>query len=550
MHSRQALHGSRWLGWGAGAVTLAVVAPIVCLPFLAVFPEENIWPHLIATVLPRYIHTTFTLMLGVGLGSLVLGISTAWLVTMCQFPGRDVFRWALVLPLSMPAYLVAYIYTDLLEFTGLVQRTLRLLGGWKSTQDYWFPEVRSIGGAVVMLTLVLYPYVYMLARNAFVNQSVSALEASRLLGASLSETFYRVVLPSARPAIMVGLSLVLMETVNDFGTVDYFGVQTLSAGVYDTWLTMGNLGGASQIALVVLIFVTALIGLERFSRHRQGQHMICSNKDPLPQFKLTGIRQFSAFAVCAFCLGFGFIIPIGALIYYIVTDPYTSWSSELLVFVWNSVWLAVGAAFITVSLGFLIAYSARTRSGKWMRIAARIASLGYAVPGAVLAIGVLVLFANLDNTVDALMRNTFGISTGLILSGTGFAVLFAYVVRFLAIPIGGMETNLQRITPSMDMVARTLGDGPGRIFWRVHLPLIRGGMLATATLVFVDCMKELPATLMLRPFNFDTLTTHLYQFASDEQIEAAALGGLIIVVIGLAPVIVLNRSLEKSERRD
>ena len=550
MYPRQAFHGSRLLGWGAGAVTVAVVAPIACLLFLAAFPEENIWAHLIATVLPRYVQTTLVLMIGVGLGSLALGISTAWLVTMCQFPGRGVFRWALVLPLSMPAYLVAYIYTDLLEFTGPVQRTVRVLGGWQRAQDYWFPEVRSIGGAVVMLTLVLYPYVYMLARNAFANQSVNALEASRLLGASLLGAFYRVVLPSARPAIMVGLSLVLMETVNDFGTVDYFGVQTLSAGVYDTWLTMGNLGGAAQIALVLLLFVTALIGLERFSRHRQGQHTIRSNKQPLPQFKLTGLGQFSAFALCAFCLGLGFIIPTSTLIHYIVTDPYTNWNVELLEFVWNSVWLAVGAALITVSLGVLIAYSVRLRTGKWTRIAVRIASLGYAIPGAVLAIGVLVLFANLDNTVDTLMRNTFGISTGLLLSGTGFAILFAYVVRFLTIPIGGMETNLQRITPSMDMVARTLGDGPGRVFWRVHLPLIRGGMLATATLVFVDCMKELPATLMLRPFNFDTLTTYLYQFASDEQIETAALGGLIIIVVGLAPVIVLNRSLEKSERSD
>lgn len=545
MQSELVLSTSPTFRWGPFIITGLVAVPIVCLPLLAFFPQENIWPHLFDTVLPRYISTTLTLMFGVGLGCLVLGTSTAWLVTMCRFPGCALFRWALLLPLAMPAYVVAYVYTDLLEFAGPVQTTLRALFEWESARSYWFPEVRSLGGATAMLTLVLYPYVYMLARAAFINQSVSALEASRLLGSSAWGAFWRVALPSARPAIAVGLALVLMETLNDFGTVDYFGVQTLTAGIYDVWLNMSNIGGAAQIAVVMLLFVVALITLERFSRRRQAAHMTRTSREPPAEVELTGAKRAGAIALCTVVVGLGFVLPAAVLVRYVWLEGSAGWTPEIARFAFNSVWLAAGAAIITVSLGMLLAYSLRLHPRGWARIFVRVATLGYAIPGAVLAIGVLVSFAAFDNALDARMREWFGVSTGLLLSGTGAAILFAYVVRFLAIPAGSIDTSLDKITPAMDMASRTLGSGPGATFRRVHIPLIRGGMFAAATIVFVDCMKELPATLMLRPFNFDTLATHLYQFASDEQIEAAALGALIIVVVGLAPVIILSRSLER-----
>ncbi|MCH9674911.1 MAG: iron ABC transporter permease [Gammaproteobacteria bacterium] len=541
-----AVSGTSVLAWSPWVTAAVIALPMLCLPWLAAFPEENIWPHLLDTVLPRYVGTTLLLMLGVGVGVFVLGVSTAWLVTMCRFPGRALFRWSLLLPLAMPAYLVAYIYTDLLEFAGPVQHALREMTGWTSARQYWFPHIRSLGGAVLVMTLVLYPYVYMLARSAFLTQSVAALEAGRLLGASAFGAFVRVALPSARPAIAVGVALALMETLNDFGTVDYFGVQTLSAGVYDVWLNMGNLGGAAQIAVVMLAFVIALVAVERFSRRRQAHHMTKSNQDPLPEYALSGLRAVAASGFCASIVILGFALPAGVLLSYVWAHPGAGWSAELGRFAFNSVSLATGAAVITVGVGMLLAYSTRLRPIGLTRVVVRVASLGYAVPGAVLAIGILVTFAGIDNAVDAAMRQWFGVSTGLLLSGTGFAVLFAYVVRFLAIPAAGIESSLAKITPSMDMASRTLGEGAQGTFRRVHLPLIRGGVLAASTIVFVDCMKELPATLMLRPFNFDTLATHLYQFASDEQIEAAALGALIIVLVGLAPVIILNRAIERT----
>lgn len=536
--------------WTLGALCAAfiVALPLLSVLFLSLFPEENIWSHLAATVLPGYVRTTLVLMLGVAAGTLVLGVVTAWLVTTCHFPGRRFFEWALLLPFAVPAYLIAYVYTDLLEFAGPVQSFLRELFGWQKATDYWFPAIRSLGGAITMMSLVLYPYVYLLARAAFLEQSPHLLEVSRTLGYGSWTGFFRVSLPLARPAIAVGLALVLMETLNDFGTVDYFAVRTLTAGIYDVWLGMGNLGGGAQIASVMLIFVAILITLERAGRHRQRHFQISHRYRPLARYSLRGWRAAIAVAACLLPFAAGFIVPGGVLTHYAYRYFAVSWTEEFQAYALNSLMLSADAAFLAVLLGVFLAYSRRLRDSRALLAAVRFASLGYAMPGAVLALGVIIPFAAFDNALDRFMRETFSISTGLLLSGSVFAIVFAYLVRFLAVAVGAIESSLGKITPNMDMAARSLGHGPLATLKRVHLPLIRGGLLTAALVVFVDCMKELPATLILRPFNFDTLATHVYQFASDELLEESALAALMIVLAGLVPVILLSRTISNVRR--
>lgn len=534
-----------WLTAGILAA-LVVAIPIVSVVALAFFPEENIWPHLASTVLPKYVLTTLLLMIGVGVGTLSLGVGTAWLVTMTRFPGQRIFEWALLLPLAVPAYVIAYVYTDVLEYAGPVQQFLRSVFGWQSAADYWFPEIRSLGGAICMMSLVLYPYVYLLSRTAFLEQSPSVLEISRTLGCGTWATFFRVSLPMARPSIAVGVALALIETLNDFGTVDYFAVRSLTAGIYDVWLGMGNLGGAAQIATVMLIFVIALITIERTGR-RHRRHFQTSRRDQaLPEYALHGWRGAGACFTCLLPIVAGFVLPAVVLLTYAIIYLDISWTPEFHVYARNSLTLSGGAAGLSLLIGIILTYSQRLKRNAALAAAVRFTSLGYAVPGAVLAIGVIIPFAGLDNAIDAFMREHFSVSTGLILSGTVFAVIFAYVVRFLAISIGAIETSLARVTPTMDMSARTLGHSPASTLVRVHLPLIRGGLLTGALVVFVDCMKELPATLILRPFNFETLATYVYQFASDELLEECALGALMIVAAGLLPVILLSRIISRS----
>ena len=522
-------------------VALVVALPILGIPWLALFPRENIWPHLVSTVLPGYVLTTLGLMLGVTFGVLTMGVTSAWLVTMCRFPGRRIFEWAMLLPMAVPAYVVAYVYTDLLEYAGPVQIGLRHLFGWQSAADYWFPEIRSLGGAIAMMSMVLYPYVYLLSRAAFLEQSVGLLDASRTLGCGPWATFFHVSLPMARPSIATGAALALMETLNDVGTVDFFAVHTLTLGIYDVWLNMGNIGGAAQIAMVMLVFVMVLLTIERQSRRRHKHYQISGRLKELPAHRLVGARAGLAFVACLLPVAAGFIIPASMLVTNSLRYFDESWTPELLQYALNSLTLSFGAAVAAVCIALLLAYGRRLVGGKVVGGAVSFASFGYAVPGAVLAIGVIIPLAGVDNALDAFMRERFDISTGLLFSGTVFAILFAYVVRFLAIALGSVDSSLAKVTPAMDMAARTLGHGPMATFFKVHLPLIRGGVLIGALVVFVDCMKELPATLILRPFNFDTLATYVYQFASDELIEQASLGALGIVVAGLIPVVVLSR---------
>ena len=466
---------------------------------------------------------------------------------MYNFPGKRLLSWALLLPFAVPAYVVAYVYTDLLEYAGPIQSTLRALFGWQSAQDYWFPEIRSMGGAIIMMSLALYPYVYMLARTSFLDQSISLYQVSRSLGVTPLVFFYRVSLPIARPAIAVGLALVLMETLNDFGTVDYFAVQTLTAGLYDTWLNMGNLGGAAQIAGVMVIVVVLLVSLERYSRRQQKQFNSRNHGNPIPCQTLTGTKAVLATAAASLPVALGFFIPFIVLSSYAFRYFDVSWSSDFLTFASNSFGLSAIAAILTLILGTLLAYSKRMNKHPLTSLAIRISSLGYAIPGAVLAIGIIIPFAWFDNQIDAFMRATFGISTGLVLSGTAFAVLFAYLVRFLAVASGSIESSLDKVTPNMDMASRSLGHSYMGTLTRIHLPIIRRGALTAMLVVFVDCMKELPATLILRPFNFETLATQVYQFASDELLEQSALSALVIVLVGIIPVILLDKTISKQD---
>nr|WP_264766226.1 iron ABC transporter permease [Marinobacter fonticola] len=535
----------RWV-FSAALTTFLVALPVLSVLYLAFFPDENIWPHLIDTTLPIYLSNTFKLMLGVATLTLVIGVATAWLVTMCQFPGRRFFEWALLLPFAVPAYVIAYVYTDLLDYAGPVQILLRDIFGWQNANDYWFPSIRSLPGATLMIGLVLYPYIYLLARAAFLEQSPSLFAVSRSLGQSAFGTFFRVVLPIARPAIAVGLSLVLMETLNDFGTVDFFAVNTLTAGLFDTWLNLGNLGGAAQIATVMLSFVLILVTLERFSRRRQEQYAARDLRDPLHRFRLSARRQALCVLVCTIPLLLGFVVPALVLGYYAWEYFAESWTDTFLRNALNSILLSGAAALTTLAIGLLLAYSRRLHDTRGMRILMRLSSLGYAMPGAVLAVGVIIPLAAFDNWLDLRMEAWFNWNSGLLLSGTAFAIVFAYTVRFLAVSAGSLESALQKITPSMDMASRSLGVPAGKTLMRVHLPMLRGTLLTAALVVFVDCMKELPATLILRPFNFDTLATYVYQFASDEMLRQSGLPALIIVLAGIVPVMVMSRSIAQS----
>lgn len=530
-------------GWALTTlvVALLVASPILSVVYIAATPTLDMWRHLVSTVLPVYARNTALLGSGVAVGTAVLGVATAWLVTMCRFPGSRQFEWLLLLPLAMPGYVVAFVYTDLLEYAGVVQTGLRALFGWTNARDYWFPQVRSLGGAIVLMSLVLYPYVYLVSRAAFIEQNICVLEASRVLGCTPWRAFVRVALPLARPAVVVGVALALMETLNDLGAVEFFGVQTFTVGIFDVWLNMGNVSGAAQLALVLLVVVIALIWVERHARrHRRFHHTSRRYRALSPQ-PLRGGRAVLAALACAVPFLLGFALPSAILAYYSVITYQPTAFSEFLDYAGHSLTLAVIAAAAAAVLGVLLAYGARSGAPPVAQAAARFASFGYGIPGAVLAIGVLIPLAAVDRGVDAVAKAEFGVSTGLLLSGTLFAVSAALTVRFLALAYGTADAGLAKVTPNIDSAARTLGLGPYRRLFRVHLPIMRGSVLTGALLVFVDSMKELPMTLLLRPFNYTTLATNVYQFASDELLEECALSALAIVVVGVPAVLVLTR---------
>lgn len=561
----------RSLRWDSWTVSTIVIAVLLSLPIWVVLSSvfvdaRSIWQHLADTVLGTYVGNSLELMLGVGVGTTAIGVSTAWVVTLCSFPGRRLFESLLLLPLAAPAYILAYTYTNLLDYSGPIQTLLRKGFGWQSAQDYWFPNVRSIGGAIVMLTLVLYPYVYLLARSAFLTQSSRLLEASQNLGCSPWQSFWHVALPLARPAVVAGLSLALMETLNDFGTVEFFSVPTFTTGIYRTWFGMGERLAASQLAVLLLLFIFGLIALERVSRQQQRYYQNAGQGRSMSRYVLGSVRGIGAIVVCSVPIVLGFLLPVGMLLQLMGIDSnatagdsrgdsdFPTASSAIVStpndrfweFAYHSFLLAALTAAIAILVSIILAYAQRLRpANRWVT---QLATLGYAVPGAVIAVGVLVPLGQFDNAVDAWSRSTFGVSTGLLLSGTIAALVFAYLVRFLAVGFGAVESSLDRITPSLDDAAQSLGCGTVKTLQKIHLPLMRSGLVTGLILVFVDVMKELPTTLIVRPFNFDTLAIRVYNLASDERLAEAAAPALAIIGVGLLPVVLLSWQMVKGDR--
>lgn len=537
--------------WLVAALVIAamVLLPLGAIVWIAITPTGDIWGHLLTTVLPGSLKTTLLLMLGVGLTTCVTGVLTAWLVTMCNFPGRRIADWALLVPLAVPTYIVAFAYVEVLDYTGPVQSLIRDIFGFKTSRDYWFPEIRSLGGAIFVMGAVLYPYVYLTTRASFLIQSSSTLDVSRTLGASPYGLFFRVALPLARPAIAIGVSLALMECLNDIGAVTFFGVKTLTFSVYDTWLNRSSLGGAAQLALAMLAMVFLLLWLERFGRRKQRFDAGGGSKHrPPTRFDLSGWQSVLALGLCLTPILVGFVVP-GLLLADRASRRLNDvFASGFLEAIWNSFYLASIAALLTVVISIALAYALRINSRGPLKIAVRLASIGYAIPGTVLAIGILIPLAGFDNFLDARMESWFGLNTGLLLLGSGTGLVYAYVVRFLAVSYGQVEGGFGRITPHLDMAARTLGRNTGQTLTQVHLPILKPVLLSAALLSFVDCMKELPATILLRPFNFETLATTVFEAASREAFEEAALPSLAIVLVGLIPVIFLARSSASSFR--
>ncbi len=533
--------------WQPGIVLVALILSIPALVIAGfVFePSGENWEHLKQTVLPDYLLNSALLTLGVAIGTLAIGVSTAWLTAMCRFPGKRVFVWLLLLPLAMPAYIIAYTYTGMFDFAGPVQTMLREWTGW-GYGDYYFPEIRSLGGAITMLSLVLYPYVYLLARAAFLEQSICVLEVSRTLGCGAWCSFYRVALPLARPAIVAGLSLALMETLADYGTVSYFGLGVFTTGIFRTWFGMGDSVAAAKMAGLLLMFVFTLVIIERLSRRQAKYHHTTNKYTQLPQYPLRGGLAVLAFLVCLLPVAAGFLLPAGQLLAWAAQTYQEMVDDSFLRLTLHTVLLGLATALISVMLALFLAYGRRVLKSRLVFASIRVAAIGYAIPGTVIAVGVMIPFAWMDNTLDSFMREHFDVSTGLILSGTLFALMFAYLVRFLAVSLQTVESGLDKIKPSMDDAARSLGMKPRETLFKVHMPLMKGSLLTALLIVFVDVMKELPATLILRPFNFNTLAVRAFERASDERLAESSTAALMIVVVGLLPVIYLSRSISQS----
>ncbi len=533
--------------WLPGIVLVALVLsiPILTIAFSVFEPSGDNWQHLKDTVLPEYLSNSALMLIGVSIGTLLLGVSTAWLTAMCHFPGKSYFIWLLLLPLAMPAYIIAYTYTGIFEFAGPVQTWLREWTGW-GYGDYYFPQIRSLGGAITMFSLVLYPYIYLLARSAFLEQSICVLEVSRTMGCGSWCSFYRVALPLARPAIVAGLSLALMETLADYGTVSYFGLGVFTTGIFRTWFGMGDAVAASKMASLLLIFVFILIILERISRQQAKYHHTSNKYSALTEYQLSGGKAFLAFSVCFIPVFFGFILPAGQLSIWALETYQEMIDERFIRLVLHTISLGFFAALLSVLLALFLAYGRRMIPGKTTAASIRIAALGYAIPGTVIAVGIIIPFAWLDNVLDNVMSQYFDLSTGLLLSGTLFALMFAYLVRFLAVSLQTVESGLGKIKPSMDDAARSLGYKPKETLFKVHIPLMKGSILTALLIVFVDVMKELPATLMLRPFDFNTLAVRAFELASDERLADSSTAALSIVAIGLLPVIYLSKTIATS----
>lgn len=534
--------GARALSWIALFIACLCALPMIAVLVAALSGGTQTVQLLAETVLGGYARTTLTLVVLVACGTFAIGVGAAWLVTMTRFPGVRFFEIALVLPLAFPAYVLAYAYTHILDHPGIVQTTLRSVTGW-GPRDYWFPEIRSLGGAAVMLVLVLYPYVYLLGRAAFLQQSGTTFLAARALGSSPWAAFFKVSLPLARPAIAGGVLLTVMETVADFGTVAYFGVQTFATGIYTSWFSLFDRVGAAQLALCLLSFALLLAMLERLQRGDAKYHDPARQSKAAPAIPLRKWQAVAAVLLCGIPVLFGALLPIVVLFSMGLGSEQNLLSARYLGFIQNSATLASVAAVVTVLAAICVGYFQRMQGGRLAQSATYVARLGYAVPGGVIAVGLLVPFAAFDNALDAWMRSTFDISTGLLITGSIWLLVIAYMVRFLAAALGAYEGGQAMVHVNMDSASRSLGQGPLGTLRRVHLPILAPSLLTALLIVFVDVMKELPATLIMRPFNFDTLAVQAYRLASDERLEGAAVPSLVIVAMGLLPVILICRQV-------
>jgi iron(III) transport system permease protein len=509
-------------------------------------PSDGVWTHLAQTVLPLYLGNTLLLAAMTVALTLVIGVPAGWLIAACEFPGRRVLEWALMLPMAMPGYVIAYVYFDRLSSWGPVQSGLRTACGWQRG-DYWFPDLATPAGAAAMLGLVLYPYVYLLARVSFARQSARLMDAARALGCTPREAFFRAALPVAWPAIAAGAAFVTMETLADYGTVLHLGVQTLSTGIFRTWFARGAPVAAAQLAALLLGLAALVFWIERLVRSgRRFADDPGGRSGVMQRLPLRGGAALGAAAFCAAPVLFGFLLPAAELarLALIAGDP--MWGPRFYGLALNSVLMASAAAVLVVALGLFLAFARRISPGGATQAATGFAAFGYAMPGAVIALGVMLPLSGLDHTINALAQRFFGVSTGLLLTGSVAALMFAYAVRFLAIGMRSIEASFAKIPPGLDEAARALGEGRLGTLWRVQMPLLRGGMLSAAIFVFADTMKELPATLILRPFNFDTLAIRVFRLASDGRLEQAATAALVIVLVGLLPLVILIRSMTRA----
>lgn len=525
---------------------LAILAPLAAVLAFATADTGGLWAHLRATLLQTYVVNSLLLVSGVVAVAAALGVGLAWLVTTHDFPGRRLLEYALILPLAMPAYILAYAWTDMLQVTGPVQELLRQMTGW-SVRDYWFPEIRSLGGAIFVLSLGLFPYLYLLARAAFTEQSASATEAARTLGLSHLAAFRRVALPMARPAIAAGAILVGMETLADFGAVKYFELEVFTTGIYRAWFATGNPAAAAQLASLMLACVLLAVILERASRQGRRFAPVTGARRRPARTELQGTRAIAATLACSMPVLLGFFVPATALGAMAIDAGDVIDINRLQALALNTFMLGILAAMLLVVVAMAMAMLLGRRDSR-LRQLARVAELGYATPGIVVAIGLLVV----AGTLDAQLR-TLGIlgstGTGLLFSGSIAVLLYACLVRFFAVAYGPLDAAWLQMGTRYADPARTLGHRPASIFRRVDLPLMRGSMAAVMALVFVEVVKELPATMILRPFNFDTLATEAFQLATTERLDLAAVPALAIAAVGLVPVVLLCLGLERADAR-
>jgi len=531
--------------WLAGVllILIPVALPIGVLLFALFVPpalseqSPNIWAHIHTTVLPSYLYNTFTLMVSVGLTTIFIGVSTAWLSAKYTFPMSKILAPALILPLAAPAYVVGYVYADLLEFSGPIQNYIREAFDLKRG-EYYFPPIHSLGGAAFVISLVSYPYIYLLARTSFIQQSTSLHEAAVVLGANGNRVFWRVALPVARPAVAGGLALVLMETVADYGVVEHFGVPTFTSGIFRTWYAMGEHSAALQLAGWLFILVAFLVVGEQLARRGHRFNPVSNNRSNVPS-ALVGLPAIAATLACSIPVLLGFAVPFVILLNHAISvgDPLLGRGfSELML---NSLWVAGLASLICAIASLWLNYAQRLNSSFGMKLAVRIATLGYAIPGMVLAVGVLVPLTFVDKEISGFLRDRFEGFSGLVITGSVAGLVFVYVARFLTVAYNSTHMGMDALHYKLDSAARSLGASPRRVLQQIHFPLLRPALLSGLLLVFIDVMKELPATLILRPFNFETLSTRVYRLASDERLSEASTAALTIIILGLIPIVLI-----------